>query len=235
MRRFRVFIWPVCCLLMSLLLNTLGASENLNSVVAQRTKISASDIKNWTTILSNVLFVAPLCFMSVRRGGIADNAGLIKKRYSEKQREAVYAVLKVKGYIDSENDADFNVRIFRKHFKHLVSEDVDGMYDMPIKRKLSFSIDKDQGLCVMAYKEKKTMAELEDASLDRYNLNKQQLASAGAIKFMVATPVCGENNNKVKYVICFDSFKKIGKQKHKDPIMSICEKAAYEIYDVIKH
>lgn len=77
------------------------------------------------------------------------------------------------------------------------------------------------------------MAEFEDASDARFNLNRQQLASAGGLHFMVVVPVCAANSNKVIYVICFDSFKKIGKKQYEGPIMRICERAAYEIYDVI--
>ena len=103
-----------------------------------------------------------------------------------------------------------------------------------IKGSLSFSICQNEGLCVQAYHSKRSMLEIEDASKAEYNLTERQKALAGNLKFIVAVPDIQDATNKIKYVICFDSFQKIAKSGNEQEILKQCEMIAYNIVDTIQ-
>lgn len=190
-------------------------------------------VKEIINLANFIALVLPLGIQSIIRGVKANKAKVLMEKYGERQRKYLFAILSEKEYITGGSENDFNIRVFRKKGGFLVSEDINGFCGVPINRKLSFSISKNQGLCVKVYKTKYSQLELENAGKDEYHLSKQQQASAGELKFIVAIPVCGTNNDNVRCVVCFDSFQKIGNPKSADQILKTCEHIAYDIVDVI--
>lgn len=236
MRRFFFASWlSVLLFVISTIIGVLSETSFVDVFLKETLNVvDVSKIKNTIKAIDFLLFILPLGIQSIVRGARICHAKELKKKYGQRQRGYVYAILSEKGYIEGGSENDFNIRIFKKRFAYLVSKDEDGFCGVPINRPLFFSIKREEGLCVKAYIEKKSQLEIEDASKKEYNLNNQQLASAGNLKFIVAVPVCGATSNeKIKYVICFDSFTKIGRPQCCDQVIKVCENIAYDLADVL--
>ena len=138
-----------------------------------------------------------------------------------------------KNYING-SSTELNVRVFRRRRNHLVIEDNNAYCTKKITGRLSFSLSNDEGICVKAYKSKRSTLEIEDASKGEYHLSERQKILAGDLKFVVAVPLHPDRGEKIKYVICFDSFQKIAKSGCEQGILKQSESIAYLIGSLLK-
>lgn len=235
MKQFKILIWPIIFFLISLAMrlitNTNLVNDWLETIFAVEKLLL---VKDWINVANFLIFVAPLGIMSILRGYRADKAERFKKNYGEQQSKYIYQMLVHKQLVVHDENADFNIRFFKKHFGRLVSEDSEGFCQRSIGHKLSFSIKDNQGLCVWAYNHSEVRYEFDNVLNKTYHLNEQQKVAAKGIKFLVAVPICNQNDNKVKCVICFDSHVHIAHKSNASAICSLCQGAAYHIYDVIR-
>ena len=233
-RKLRVYVLPVMLVLMGIILQILSETKVLDSIVSSLfVEEKAETVKIVITILSYIFFVVPLGWQSIVRGKKAALCDATVSRYIDEQRELLISILRDQKLVNGTPE-DINLRVFRKRLSRLVLENEENYYSKRIEGKLSFTISKDEGLCVKAYKAKRSMLEIEDASKPEYNLTERQKALAGNLKFIVAVPIHPDGNGKIKYVICFDSFQKIAKPGCEQGILKHCETIAYTVGTLIQ-
>ena len=182
-----------------------------------------------------LILVAPLTFQSVIRGKKASLYDITIMKFMNQKREHITTLLKDKKLVKKTTTAEnINIRIFKKKFNRLVLENKEEFNSNMIKGDLSFSISKNEGLCVRAYSSRETLLEIEDAAKPEYNLTERQEALAGGLKFIAAVPVLKDRKDEIDYVICFDSFQQIAQNGNEEEIKKQCIKIAYDIVNVIE-
>ena len=192
-------------------------------------------VKSIIEVINFLVFIIPIGIQSVVRAKKAKLYEDVLVRLGQEKRKNTAMILSSSGSLQCDQDIsdDINIRFFKKRWNRLVLEEKPGFYNKEINGALSFSIKKNEGLCVKAYNEGHSMLEIEDASRKEYNLTTRQKALAGQLRFIVAVPIIPEGSNSVTRVICFDSFQKIAKNGCEQSIIITCERLAYMIDSII--
>ncbi len=233
-QKIKVYAVPLLLVLLGIILQILSETQLLDSFLSELViEEKVATVKTAVNILGYIVFVAPLGWQSVTRGRKASACDNTIARYINEQRELVFTILSEHKYVEGSSE-DLNIRVFRKRWNRLILENEDKFYTRRIEGKLSFAISKNEGLCVKAFKEKRSMLEIEDASKKEYNLTERQKVLAGDLKFVVAVPFHPDRDGKIKYVICFDSFQKIAKAGCEQGILKQCESIAYTVGSLIQ-
>lgn len=232
-RILKCYVVPIIAVVLSIVLWVLTSTNAFDTFlkgIFVEEKIA--NVKTTVSIINFSVLVIPLGIQSVVSAKGNARCKEVISNFALSQRELIGQVLNEQGFIVGSAD-DINIRVFTKRFNKLVLEDNMKFCAREIKGKLSFSISKGEGLCTKAYKDKKSMLEVEDGSRQEYNLSSRQNALAGQLKFIVAVPIISENGKTIKRVICFDSFQKIAKNGCEEGILKICENVAYHLSKVI--
>ena len=205
---------PIIAILFSVLLHLASSTTFFDGYIKPiivEDKITR--VKSFIDVISYLVFVIPIGIQSVVRGKKARQCREILIKYKQREREALNSKLVSEGLlVEDQNAGDcINVRVFKRRFNRLVLEEQPGFYYKQINGKLSFSINRNEGLCVQAYKKEQSMLEKEDGSKSLYNLTLRQKALAGELQFIVAVPIVPDGSRTASRVICFDSFQRIAK------------------------
>lgn len=235
-RALSSFIIPILAVICSIALNVLSSTSIFDSFISSiivKDKIAL--VKSIIEVINYLVMVLPISIQSIVR---ANNARLYKEtlcKLGQEKRKNIAMLLSNEGLLQDNIDYSdsINIRLFRKRGNRLILEDKPGFYNKEIDGKLSFSIKKNEGLCVKAYREGHSMLENENASKREYNLTDRQKALAGQLQFIVAVPIIPDGSNTVTRVVCFDSFQKISKNGCEEGILKNCESFAYIIDSVI--
>lgn len=192
-------------------------------------------VKFLIQIISYLAFAVPIGVNSIVQARTVIRQKEVLKQFGKHEREYISGRLIGEKLLNEEEISNgcINIRVFKKRFNRLVLEEHAGFYDNEINGELSFSIKKNEGLCVQAYKSGHSMLENEDAARDDYHLTIRQKALAGGLQFIVAVPIIREGSNVVSRVICFDSFYRIARNGCEERILKMCEPYAYMIDSII--
>ena len=232
-KKFTGYVVPIVALGLSIILKIASSSHFIDELLLRFVKEEKIGVvKSIIEIVDYAIFVVPLGIQAIVRAKKAAQCREVISKFGQSQRELVSHILKENGFIEGTSD-DINIRVFKKVYNRLILEDKMKFCARDIKGKLSFSINKKEGLCTKAYSQRFSMLEVEDASKKEYNLNSRQKALAGQLKFIVAVPICSDTKNTVKRVICFDSFQRIAKNGCEEGILKICEQVAYNLSSII--
>ena len=232
-RIIKWYLLPITAVLLSILLRFISATQFFDNLLMSTFKEDKiPSIMAIIDVINHLVVVAPLGIQSIIRARNADKHKDVVFNYGQEQRDLLFHMLSECNYITGTCE-EINIRIFRKHFNRLVLDENMKLCSREIKGKLSFSINRDEGLCTQAFKEGHSMLEIEDGSREQYNLTERQKALAGQLKFIVAVPIHPESEGKIKTVICFDSFSIITHAGCEEGILKICETIAYRISSVV--
>ncbi len=230
------YVIPIVAFLLSALLQLASSTTFFDGFI--KTFIvegKVTHVKSIIDIVSYFVFAIPIGIQAIVRTKKAGQCREILIKYKQKERESLNSKLISQGLLVGGQNAEdcINVRVFKRRFNRLVLDEQPGFYNKEINGKLSFSIKRNEGLCVQAYKKGQTMMEKEDGSKSLYNLTIRQKALAGELQFIVAVPIVPDGNKTVSRVICFDSFQRIAKNGCEERILKICEPYAYMIDSMI--